>query len=76
MDKLWDIPERTNFHPKGNGGAHTLLVLEAGKDLPACEHHMKGHNFGQMKAAKLYDLNELIPTQDFDLLFNGSDFYL
>ena len=122
VDKLWDIPERADFHPEGNSGAHTLLVLEAGKDLPAkakfalllhdigktttpqekwpqhighdkngvplveqicrrlgvsddytdfaelvCEHHMKGHSFGQMKAAKLYDLNELIPTHDFDL---------
>lgn len=122
VDKLWDIPEREDFHPEGNSGAHTLLVLEQGKNLPAkakfalllhdigktttpqdqwprhighdkrgvplveqicrrlsvsdeytdfaklvCEHHMKGHNFGQMKAAKLYDLNELIPAHDFDL---------
>lgn len=35
VDKLWSIPERTDFHPEGNSGAHTLLVLQAGRDLPA-----------------------------------------
>ena len=125
VDKLWNIPERTDFHPEGNSGAHTLLVLQANRDLPAkakfalllhdigktttpkekwpqhfshdknglplveqicvrlgvskeytdfaklvCEHHMKGHQFSSMKIAKLYDLNECIPANDFDLFID------
>ncbi len=125
VDKLWSIPERTDFHPEGNSGAHTLLVLQANRDLPAkakfalllhdigktatpkekwpqhfnhdknglplvekicirlgvskeytdfaklvCEHHMKGHLFSSMRIAKLYDLNECIPANDFDLFID------
>lgn len=126
IDKLWSIPEKAEFHPEGNSGAHTLLVLKEAQDLdpkvkfalllhdvgktmtpqekwPAhfghdnegvplvkticdrlqmpqdykdfavlvCQHHMKGHNFGNMKAAKLYDLNEEIPPRDFSAFIDS-----
>lgn len=29
VDALFDVPERTDFHPEGNTGAHLLLVLAA-----------------------------------------------
>ncbi len=28
IDRLWDTPERLEYHPEGNSGAHTLLVLK------------------------------------------------
>lgn len=28
---LWKIPERTDYHPEGNSGAHTMLALKAAK---------------------------------------------
>ncbi|MBR1600918.1 MAG: HD domain-containing protein [Alphaproteobacteria bacterium] len=35
IDKLWDIPERTDYHPEGNSGAHTILSLEHAENLSA-----------------------------------------
>lgn len=29
VNNLWNIPERTDFHPEGNTGMHTLLTLQA-----------------------------------------------
>lgn len=29
VDKLWQIPERTDYHPEANSGAHTMLALKA-----------------------------------------------
>ena len=28
VNKLFDIPERTDYHPEGNSGSHTLLCLQ------------------------------------------------
>ncbi len=29
VEQLWSIPERTDYHPEGNSGAHTMLALKA-----------------------------------------------
>lgn len=31
VEQLWQIPERTDYHPEGNSGAHTLLALKAAR---------------------------------------------
>lgn len=33
--KLWQTPERTDYHPEGNSGAHTVLTLRQGDNLSA-----------------------------------------
>lgn len=33
LDKLWQTPERTDYHPEGNSGAHTILTLKQGDNL-------------------------------------------
>lgn len=35
VNRLWTTPERLEFHPEGNSGAHTLLCLRAAADSPA-----------------------------------------
>ena len=35
LDKLWQTPERTDYHPEGNSGAHTILTLKQGDNLSA-----------------------------------------
>lgn len=34
VDKLWQMPEILQYHPEGNSGDHTILVLEKGEELP------------------------------------------
>lgn len=34
VNKLWATPERTDYHPEGNSGEHTMLVLSHGSHLP------------------------------------------
>ena len=29
VNKLWSVPERTDYHPEGNSGEHTMLALKA-----------------------------------------------
>ncbi len=29
VDELWDVPERTDYHPESNSGEHTILSLKA-----------------------------------------------
>ncbi len=29
VEKLWQIPERTDYHPEGNSGEHTFLAVKA-----------------------------------------------
>lgn len=31
VEKLFDVPERMDYHPEGNSGEHTLLTLKAAK---------------------------------------------
>ena len=33
LEKLWQTPERTDYHPEGNSGDHTLLTLTHGENL-------------------------------------------
>ena len=33
--RLWETPERTDYHPEGNSGAHTILTLEHAENLSA-----------------------------------------
>lgn len=28
VDRLFEVPERTDFHPEGNSGKHTLLTMK------------------------------------------------
>ena len=34
VDKLWDTPEKVQYHPEGNSGEHTMLVIRNGEHLP------------------------------------------
>jgi tRNA nucleotidyltransferase (CCA-adding enzyme) len=33
LEQLWQTPERTDFHPEGNSGAHTMLALKQAESL-------------------------------------------
>jgi tRNA nucleotidyltransferase (CCA-adding enzyme) len=35
VDHLWDVPERLEYHPEGNTGAHLMLVLQTAARLDA-----------------------------------------
>lgn len=35
VEQLWQIPERTDYHPEGNSGEHTMLALKAAKSADA-----------------------------------------
>ena len=35
VEKLWQMPERQDYHPEGNSGVHTVLTLEHGDNLSA-----------------------------------------
>lgn len=35
LEKLWQTPERLDYHPEGNSGAHTILTLEHAENLSA-----------------------------------------
>jgi len=35
VNRLWDIPERTDYHPEKNSGAHTMLAIKAAKSSDA-----------------------------------------
>ena len=48
VEKLWDMPERTDYHPEGNSGAHTLLVLRQGYNLsPKIKFALLLHDIGK-----------------------------
>lgn len=48
VDKLWSVPEKEQYHPEGNAGAHTLLVLEEGKNLsPQVKFALLLHDVGK-----------------------------
>lgn len=48
--KLWQIPERTDYHPEGNSGAHTMLALKAAKSLsPMVNFTVLLHDIGKIK---------------------------
>ncbi len=35
VEKLWQTPERTDYHPEGNSGEHTVMTLEQAADTNA-----------------------------------------
>ncbi len=35
VEKLWQMPERIDYHPEGNSGAHTILTLQQADNLSA-----------------------------------------
>ncbi|MBQ7632861.1 MAG: HD domain-containing protein [Alphaproteobacteria bacterium] len=49
VNKLWDIPERTDYHPEGNSGEHTMLVLKQGYNLsPKIKFALLLHDIGKI----------------------------
>ena len=49
VDKLWDTPERTDYHPEGNSGEHTMLVLQQGYNLsPKIKFALLLHDIGKI----------------------------
>ena len=50
VNKLWQIPERTDYHPEGNSGAHTILVLQQGYNLsPKIKFALLLHDIGKIQ---------------------------
>jgi len=48
IDRLWSTPERLQYHPEGNTGAHTILTLEAAKnDSPKVKFAVLIHDIGK-----------------------------
>ena len=48
VDKLWSIPERVDYHPEGNSGAHTMLVLQKYKgNNPIINFALLLHDIGK-----------------------------
>jgi len=48
VDVLWQVPERTDYHPEGNSGEHTLLVLRQGAKLsPLLKFALLLHDVGK-----------------------------
>lgn len=48
VDALWQIPEITEYHPEGNSGAHTMLVLQHGYNLlPEIQFALLLHDVGK-----------------------------
>jgi tRNA nucleotidyltransferase (CCA-adding enzyme) len=46
--KLWQMPERLDYHPEGNSGAHTILTLKCAENLPAkAKFAMLLHDIGK-----------------------------
>jgi tRNA nucleotidyltransferase (CCA-adding enzyme) len=49
VNKLWDTPERTDYHPEGNSGEHTMLVLKQGYNLsPKIKFALLLHDIGKI----------------------------
>jgi len=47
LDRLFEVPEKTDFHPEGNSGAHTLLALNEVHD-PMARYAMLVHDLGKL----------------------------
>jgi len=49
VDRLFDVPERTDFHPEGNSGEHTLLTIKEVKSAsPMVKYAMLVHDLGKV----------------------------
>ena len=48
VEKLWQMPERADYHPEGNSGAHTILTLQHADNLSAkAKFAMLLHDIGK-----------------------------
>ena len=48
IDKLWNIPEKEQYHPEGNSGEHTMLVVRNGEYLsPKVKFALLLHDVGK-----------------------------
>ena len=49
VNKLWNMPERLDYHPEGNSGEHTMLVLKQGYNLsPKIKFALLLHDIGKI----------------------------
>lgn len=49
IEMLFNVPERTDFHPEGNSGEHTLLTLdEVANETPMVKYAMLVHDLGKI----------------------------
>ncbi len=55
VDSLWNVPEREDYHPEKNSGAHTLLALKASKSHDAVVNlAILLHDIGKTKTDSKY----------------------
>lgn len=53
IEQLFAVPERTDFHPEGNSGAHTLLTIKvAATDDSMVNYAALLHDIGKIKTDK------------------------
>lgn len=53
VDRLWDIPEKEQYHPEGNSGEHTMLVIRNGEHLsPKVKFALLLHDIGKVYTPK------------------------
>lgn len=58
VDRLWTIPEKEKYHPEGNSGEHTMLVIRNGEHLsPKVKFALLMHDIG-----KIYTPKEILPA--------------
>ena len=58
IDKLWNVPEKEQYHPEGNSGEHTMLVIRNGEDLSSkVKFALLLHDVG-----KTYTPKEILPA--------------
>lgn len=49
VNQLWNTPERLDYHPEGNSGEHTMLVLKQGYNLsPKIKFALLLHDIGKI----------------------------
>ena len=58
VDRLWDTPEKEQYHPEGNSGEHTMLVVRSGEHLsPKVKFALLLHDIG-----KAYTPRDILPA--------------
>lgn len=66
LEQLWSTPQDTEYHPEGDVGTHTQLVIDAASELMQREPLPRGENLELMYAALLHDVGKPITTKDVD----------